>query len=158
MIDIFAKLQASLDEKKRTLRKRRAAMKFHAAKLQALLADLEPLGCDPWTDGDWIYWTVTGDKHAFLAFARAIRKHGFELPKIEKGATGFTKYERLGEGDNELTLYFTFTSSTCRRVKVGTKMVEQDVFETVCDELQPYEQAPPPPAPSATQTMNEIPF
>jgi hypothetical protein len=142
-------MQAALDEKKRMLRKRRAAMKFHMAKLQALFADVDPLGAEPWTDGDWIYVTVTGDKHAFLAFARVIRRHGFELPKIEKGATGFTKVEHIGEGDNLLTFYFTFTSSACRRVKVGTKMVEQDVFEVVCDELTPYEPVQPAPAPTA---------
>lgn len=157
MIDVFAKLQAALDEKKKLLRKRRAAMKFHMAKLQALFTELDPLGCDPWTDGDWIYLTVTGDKHAFLAFARIIRKHGFELPKIEKGATGFNQFVHLGEGDNAVTLYFTFTSTACRRVKVGTKMVEQEVFEVVCDEIEPYEPAQRP-APVAAQSMNEIPF
>jgi hypothetical protein len=153
MIDIIAKMQAALDEKKKTLRKRRAAMKVHAAKLQALFADVEPLGCDPYTDGDWIFVSLTGDKHKFLQFCRAMRKHGFEVPKVEKGATGFQKLNYIGEGDNALALYFIFSSSVCRRVKVGTKMVEQDVFEVVCDELMPYGEQHP-----AAEPVNDLPF
>lgn len=37
--------------------------------------------------------------------------------------------------DCELRWYLSFSSSVCRRVKVGTRTVEQDVYETVCDEI-----------------------
>lgn len=46
-----------------------------------------------------------------------------------------------GFGRWDLPVYFQFSSTACRRVKVGTQTVEQDVYETVCDELMPYEQA-----------------
>jgi hypothetical protein len=32
-------------------------------------------------------------------------------------------------------IWLAFSSTVCRRVKIGTKTVEQDVYETVCDEL-----------------------
>jgi hypothetical protein len=41
-------------------------------------------------------------------------------------------------------------------VKIGTKTIEQDVFETVCDELMPYGDQPPAPRPESV--ADEIPF
>ena len=153
MSDLLKKMHQTVIEKLNKLRQHRAAMQFHAAKLIALFTDVEALGGEPHSDGDWIFVPVTGDKHKFLAFARVIAKHGFKVPKVEKGATGFTQLEFLGEGDNQLYLYFQFSSSVCRRVKVGTKTVEQDVYETVCDELMPYAESTPMPEPA-----NNIPF
>lgn len=154
MNDTIQKLHKRISEKKIELRKRRAAIRAHEAKLTALFADVEALGSEPYTDGDWIFISLSGDKHKFLSFARVIRKHGFELPTIEKGATGFTKLESIGEGDAHVYVYFQFSSTQCRRVKTGTKMVEQEVYETVCDELMPYGEQPTP----VPEPVNDIPF
>lgn len=153
MTDVIKQLNDKLREKRERLKKFRDAIRANAGKLQTILDDFIAIGAEPFTDGDWIHITVTGDKSKFLQFCRAMRKHGFDLPTIEKGATGFTKLHFLGEG-MEITLYFTFSSTQCRRVKVGTKMVEQDVFEVVCDELMPYE----PAAPMAEQPADDLPF
>lgn len=155
MSTTLPKLYQTLTDKKLQLRKRRAAMKFHEARLKALLADVEALGGEPHSDGDWIFVPLIGDKHKFVAFARLIAKHGFRVPKVEKGATGFTQLEPLGEGDHQLYLYFQFSSSVCRRVKVGTKTVEQDVYETVCDELMPYGAQP---TPAVVEIVDDTPF
>lgn len=154
MSTVLKKMHEAVTNKKLALRKHRTAIKANEAKLQALFADVEALGGEPYTDGDWIWVPLIGDKHKFLAFARVIRKHGFEMPKVEKGATGFTKLSYLGSDDTQLTLYFQFSSSVCRRVKVGTKTVEQDVYETVCDELMPYGAQPAP----VPEPVNDIPF
>ena len=154
MTDIIKQLNDKLRQKREHLKKIREAIRANSEKLQAVLADFVEIGAEPTLDSDWIYITVTGDKHKFLQFCRAMRKHGFELPKIEKGATSFTKLHFLGEAC-ELTLYFCFSSTQCRRVKVGTKMVEQEVFEVVCDELMPYE--PAQPAASAAP-VDDLPF
>jgi hypothetical protein len=142
MTDVIKQLNDKLREKRERLKKFRDAIQANADKLRAILADFVEIGAEPIPDGDWIHITVTGDKHKFLQFCRAMRKHGVELPKIEKGSTGFTKLHFLGDA-YEITLCFNFSSTQCRRVKVGTKMVEQEVFEVVCDELMPYEQAQP---------------
>lgn len=157
MTSILPKLHESMAAKELQLCKRRASLRTHEAKLQALFADIEALGGEPHSDGDWIFVPVTGDKHKFLAFARLIAKHGFGAPRVEKGATGFTMLKLLGSGDSELPIYFQFSSTACRRVKVGTKTVEQDVYETVCDESLPYgEQSPQHPAESAV--VDDLPF
>ncbi len=79
--------------------------------------------------------SISGDKHTLAAVVRIFRTHGFSTfnspPK--KGSSSWTAfYEKR---DCELRWYLSFSSSVCRRVKVGTRTVEQDVYETVCDEI-----------------------
>lgn len=148
------KIKEQMERKRQELRKRRIAIRKGLPKLAPLFADVEALGGEPYTDGDWIYVPVTGDKIKFLAFVRCIAKHGFKAPKVEKGATGFTQLEYMGDGDDMVPVYFQFSSTACRRVKIGTKTVEQDVYETVCDELMPYGEQPAPTAPAE----DSIPF
>lgn len=150
MSDFINKMYGQLTEKKITLRKRRAALKAHAARLVPFFSELDGLGCEPYITEDWIYISLSGDKHKFLAFVRCLRKHDFKVNPIAKGATGFSQFNH--EMD-DLPMYVSFSSTVCRRVKVGTKTVEQDVFETVCDELMPYGEVTPDSA-----TANDIPF
>ncbi|MGH9425202.1 MAG: hypothetical protein ACRD2L_02700 [Terriglobia bacterium] len=77
---------------------------------------------------------VTGDKHTLLAAVRRLRANGFshrDSPPRENAPEWYA-YFRHAAGAK---IFFRFTSTSCRRVKVGTKMVEQDVFETVCGEI-----------------------
>jgi len=150
-MNALTKLNEQMQRKRDELRQRRMAIKRHSEKLAAIFADVEVLGGEPHTDGDWIFVPVNGDKVKFLAFVRMIAKHGFRAPKVEKGATGFNQLEILGEGDSKLYVYFQFSSTACRRVKIGTKTVEQDVYETVCDEMMPYAEVTP-----TSDTANEI--
>jgi hypothetical protein len=156
MSDAMQKIDEVLKQKRDQLRKRRAAFRKHAEKLTALFADVEALGGEPYSDGDWIFVPLSGDKVKFLAFVRLICKHGFDKPTVEKGATGFTRLDQIGTGDDLVYVYFQFSSTQCRRVKVGTETVEQDVYETVCDELMPYGDTPPPAAPRSE--FDSIPF
>jgi hypothetical protein len=153
MTDVIKQLNDKLREKRERLNKFRDAIKANAEQLRTILADFVEIGAEPIADDNWVHITVTGDKNKFLQFCRAMRKHGVELPKIEKGSTGFTKLHFLGEA-YEITLYFQFSSTQCRRVKVGTKMVEQEVFEVVCDEIMPYEHAQP----IAAAPADDLPF
>lgn len=78
---------------------------------------------------------ISGDKHTLAAAVRIFRTHGFSTlnspPK--KGSSSWTAFYE--KHDCELRWYLSFSSSVCRRVKVGTCTVEQDVYETVCDEI-----------------------
>jgi hypothetical protein len=138
MSNALDKFKETLRKKRNDLRKHHRAIRANAEKLNALVSDLQEIGSDPYSDGDWIFIPLHGDKVKFLQFVRVICKHGFEKPSVEKGATGFNKIARMGDGDTELTLYFQFSSTQCRRVKIGTEMVEREIYETVCDELMPY--------------------
>jgi hypothetical protein len=76
---------------------------------------------------------VSGDKHTLAACVRAMRVRGFDGGRRpEAGATSHSTFYEHGRGAQ---IWFSFTSKACRQVKVGTKMVEQDVFETVCNEM-----------------------
>lgn len=154
MEDLVEKLKQGLHEKMERARQRYAAIEACLPKLKEMFAEVQTLGCEPHTDGDWIFVPLSGDKHKFLAFVRIIRKHGFEKPNVEKNATGFSNLSMLGE----VPIYFQFSSTACRRVKIGTKTVEQDVFETVCDEMMPYGDSSPAPVSAESTCANDIPF
>jgi hypothetical protein len=71
---------------------------------------------------------------------------GPKLGKVwgELRRAGYTSDTRPKKGDTQFSGWFTkdnyvaiavyFTSTLCRRIKVGTKTVEQDIYETICGE------------------------
>lgn len=80
--------------------------------------------------------SATGDKHALAACVRALRLQGFRTTvHPEKGETAYSAtFYHHSLPSARISLHFSSTS--CRRVKVGTKMVEQDIYETVCGETE----------------------
>lgn len=144
-------LGQALKKERDELREKRLRLKAHGQKVAPLLAELQALGCEL-SYPNSIDVRLIGDKHAFLALLRILNKHGFRTKKIEKGATEYFESFSVPGTDYELGLWVYFTSSVCRRVKVGTKMVEQDVYETVCDEIYPHGTA------AAESFADAIPF
>lgn len=81
---------------------------------------------------------ITGTREILIAAMRALRRQGYEADaRPISGRPGYSTYFRK-EGMPEI--WFNFTSTQYRRVKVGTQTVVQDVYETVCDE-HIYEEA-----------------
>jgi len=78
---------------------------------------------------------ISGDRHTLAAAVRIFRTHGFSTSNSppKKGDSQWSAF--YTKADCELRFYLSFSSSVCRRVKVGTRTVEQDVYETVCDEI-----------------------
>lgn len=99
------------------------------------------LGLEPRLATD-IDLSFTGDAKKLAAVVTILRGSGFntnaERPK--KGDTCWHAYYAHPDCETKVWLYFT--SSVCVRVKVGTKMVEQDVFETRCGDISTEETAP----------------
>lgn len=58
---------------------------------------------------------------------------GFK-PMVEPkdGETYYSTWMRRKHGEIVEHIWFSFTNNACERVKVGTKMVQQDVYETRC--------------------------
>ncbi len=79
--------------------------------------------------------TFAGDAHKLASVVRILRTSGFstEAAKPKQGDTSWYAY--YTHPDCGVMVWLYFTSSVCRRVKVGTKMVEQDVFETQCGDI-----------------------
>lgn len=75
---------------------------------------------------------VSGGTDVIKEVFRAFRKLGYEPSKRPqaKPQSNFTTYFKQ---DGKPTFYLSFASTHCKRVKVGTKMEEVDIYETVCE-------------------------
>lgn len=121
-----------------------------------LFRSLEELDIDPsfsLSDGD-VNVSFTGDGPKLAEVWKALRAAGYEPnARPKKGeSTFYTHWNREGYS----SIWMSFASSVCRRVKVDTKMVEQDVFETQCGELPEIESEDKPVA--VVEDTNDIPF
>jgi hypothetical protein len=109
-------------------------------------------------DGGYVSFTFTGNGAFFSEVWSEMRRNGFTpTNRPKKGDIDFAGYwDRPGCA----RLFMNFSSSLCKRVQVGTKMVEQAIYETQCGEALPEipaEAAAVPPAPSAA-LESDIPF
>jgi hypothetical protein len=110
----------------------------------------EKLGIEP----RWA-WSLdlcfTGDAARLAEVVRMLRVRGWKStskrPKeTDAGWTAWFKHEKT-----EVEVWLSFTSSICRRVQVGTKLVEQPVYEVRCGEAAE-------PSPAADSSAVVIPF
>ena len=77
--------------------------------------------------------SVAGDHNVMKGLYSALRKLGYDTtdrPEEEK-IPGYSNWWR--HKDHHVQLWVAFTSTKCTRKKVGTKMVEQPVYEIVCE-------------------------
>ena len=76
--------------------------------------------------------SIAGDHHVMNGVWGALRKLGYEASsrpeekKIASYSCWFTKTDWP-------RIWFQFSSTKCTRKKIGTKMVEQPIYETVCE-------------------------
>lgn len=78
---------------------------------------------------------IAGDHHVFKGMFSALRKLGYDCqdkPK-EKLISTWSCWWHHKEPDKHPTLWVSFSSTKCKRIKIGTKMVEQPIYETVCE-------------------------
>lgn len=124
-------IEISLAEASLSLAKKR--QKWNAIKgfYRPIVNALQRLGVEPGLSNE-VDVNFTGDALRLQSVLRILTESGFtttaESPK--KGDTSWSAY--FAHPDCETKVWLYFTSSVCRRVKVGTKTVEQDVFEIVC--------------------------
>jgi hypothetical protein len=82
---------------------------------------------------DYISLTFTGDGTRLTAVWKELRRNGYKtIDHPKKGDTTFYAFWRR---EGYATLFMNFSSSMCRHVRVGTKMVETPIYETQCGEL-----------------------
>lgn len=101
---------------------------------------------------------LIGDGPKLTQFVRIMRTAGFEIQgnRPKPGDTTWNAF--FAHPECGMRLWLTFTSSVCRRVKIGTRMVEQDVFETQCGQISIEDEAAPLPAPVEAPQLEEMPF
>jgi len=109
-------------------------IKWVASKphLLPLIAKLVALGHEPRYNDSYLSIDFAGDAKALADVVRALRNSGWDTksakPKPED--TSWSAYYTK-EGC-KVDVFLWFSSSVCRKVKVGTKLVEQDVYEVQC--------------------------
>lgn len=82
-------------------------------------------------DGKSLDLHFSGDRDRFTRIFGAIRRLGWvPVTRPERCDTYFTTFMNHPDGAR---IYLAFSSTTCRKVQVGTKMVEQPIYETICD-------------------------
>lgn len=72
----------------------------------------------------------TGDKVKLVAAFRILRRHGFcpyRRPEAKE-----TYYSAYFNHDTLKSIWFSFSSTVCQRVQVGTEMREVPVYEVQC--------------------------
>lgn len=124
LIQIAQTAQKNLQLFKETLRQR-----------SPLFRRLEELDIDVAFQADqgWINVQFTGDGDRLGKVWGEFRRNGWSTcSRPEKGKTEFYAFWHQ---DGFADLFMNFTSSVCKRVKIGTKTVEQDVYEIQCGEL-----------------------
>jgi hypothetical protein len=128
-------IEEGFRQEQEKLNKRRADWKKYKQSLASLVTEVQKVEADlGFSDYGWLTLNISGDKHKLAAVVRALRTRGYKTEE-EPPKKGQSSWNPLFYRDDSPTVYLTFTSTACRMVKVGTKMVEQAVYETVCDEL-----------------------
>lgn len=136
IIDILLAEQALI------LAKRRVLWNIDKHLFLGPIHALRKEGCEPRFEEHTIYIRAAGDKHKLAAIMRILRCSGFtfDSPRPQKGDTEWNSHFHI-EGAT-INIFFMFSSSVCKRVKVGTKMQEVDIYETQCDDIAPAIEAP----------------
>lgn len=125
-----------------------------------ILNALQRVGIEPSLSTD-IDLNFAGDAQKLSAVVRILRTNGFSTTAERPKAGSNTWYARYSNPEVGLDVWLSFTSSVCKRVKVGTKMVEQDVYEVQCGDISGAVDSilPAPAAPVVALVHDaEIPF
>jgi hypothetical protein len=100
----------------------------------ALFRQLEELDIDVSFDisTEYISLGFTGDGRRFATVWGLLRRNGYNTTlRPVKGESTFCSFWERADCSK---IFMNFSSTVCRRVKVGTKTVVQDVYEVQCGE------------------------
>lgn len=134
-----AKTMLKLVEHSQKVTKALKEFKVTLNQVGTLFRSLEELDIDLQfnPDGGYIAFCFTGDGARLAAVWKELRRHGYKSDSHpQKGDTTVYAFWRR---EGYATLFMNFSSSMCKRVQVGTKTVEQPIYETQCGELPELE-------------------
>jgi hypothetical protein len=167
---LLAAIEA-MKQGKKNAEKQIATVRYYSA----MFSELEALEVEPRFSAasSSIDLQFTGTADLLAKVWVVLRRHGFKPGNRPKaGEPSYSTYwTPRAQPEGMASIWMYFTSSVCKRVQTGTKMVETPVYETQCGELlptvledspAPCEDAfltadPPRPIPPAP-SMDDIPF
>lgn len=94
-----------------------------------LIQQLETLGAEFYGDTS-INVQVVGDVKLLGRVWGAFRRAGYQ--SYSRPAKNEPSWSGWFHHDNAMGMYLSFTSTVCRRVKIGSQMVMQDVYSVEC--------------------------
>jgi hypothetical protein len=152
-----AKTLLNLVEKHQKAGKRFKEFKHAIGALPDLFRGFEELDIDVGfgLDNDYISLSFAGDGPKLAAVWKLLRRYGYNTGSRPK--KGDTTFYAFWEQSGYAQLFMNFSSTMCRRVQVGTKMVEQPVYETQCGEM-PADLEIEAPKNAVTEVDNDLPF
>lgn len=123
-----------LDRRARELANEQRLWERWKPDCERIVKDLTGMGIEPVIVTDTIFFSFTGDAHRLAAVVRLLRVNGFLFTAARpvKGATSWSSF--FNKENVDISFHLTFSSSTCRRVQVGTETVERPIYETRCGE------------------------
>ena len=131
-VELSTMIDVHLAEQALALSKKRLLWVQHKALLTPIIKELTHQGIEPNFTGDDIILSFTGDalklRHAMEVLVAAHFTTTADKPK--PGDTMW--YAFFSHSACRIKLFVNFSSSVCIRKKIGTKLVEQDVYETIC--------------------------
>ena len=148
LVEQAQKMKRFAERFQQTVKKRPSLFR----RLEELDIDLR-FGMD---DGD-INMTFTGDGEKFAAVWGELRRAGW-TPNLrpEKGTKKSEFYTHWEHEEGLARFWFHFTSAICKRVQVGTKTVEQPIYEVQCESLPEIEVEDKPIA--VAEVVDDMPF
>lgn len=113
------------------------------ARFEPVVLQLDELDvASSYSSGDALYINAYGDTKHLTAVIRALRTNGWGTDtKPEAGKPEYRAIFSVETTEEEPfapseTIHLSFTSSVCKRVKTGTRMVEQDIYEVQCGDVE----------------------
>jgi hypothetical protein len=88
-------------------------------------------------DNEYVSLSFAGDGEKLKTVWGHMRRAGFNTRS--RPAKGDTTFNAFWSQEGYADIFMMFSSILCRRVQVGTKMVEQPIYETQCGELPEIE-------------------
>lgn len=130
---MLVELKKARDEKIQAAEQTRLYYKDNKADIRELAEALKDI---PIQRASFDYASVdlgiTGDYSVLKAVFAAFRKLGYEPgERPEKAEATFSTY--FEHPAKEVRFWLSFSSTLCKRVKVGTKTQEVDIYEVVCE-------------------------
>lgn len=126
-------VQEEMIRKRKSLRSFQAYHELHGILFERVIAAL-PGPQDNYTFGPCessLDIRIATDKATLNAIVQVLRKQGFSPDsRPSEGDTTWSSY--WSHQVTAANIWFSFSSTECKRVKVGTEMVEQTVYETQC--------------------------
>lgn len=128
-------IDLQLQEEAISLAKKKAKWNANRATLYSIVNALTKIGLEPSFGNDHLNIQCTGDKDKLTAVMRILRTSGFNTTADRPAKGDSTWYAWFDSANCGARIWFSFTSSVCRRVKTGSKMVSVDTYETVCGDI-----------------------